>query len=313
VVTVGEASLVTTEHGIEITHEERGSLSMLFQFEHMKLDEDLGSLTPRWSLKPWSLRELKRVLTRWQDELEGQGWNSQYLTNHDLPRAVSRFGDDGRYRVQSAKALAIFLHLLKGTPYIYQGEELGMTNVAFESIDDYRDIETLNMYREFVHERGMEPERVMAMIHAKSRDNARTPMQWDASPNAGFTTGTPWIGVNPNYTEISAEAELADPDSIFYTYQHLIRLRRELPVVTYGVYELLLPEHEEVYAFTRTLGEATVLVLVNFVAKEAQLELPDSLVLEDASLLIGTYEVPEGPLGKTLTLQPWEARVYVLS
>lgn len=311
VVTVGETSLVTTEHGIDITHEETGSLSMLFQFEHMDIDKDSSSLSPRWSVKPWSLLELKRVMTRWQKDLEGKGWNSQYLSNHDLPRAVSRFGNDGPYRTESAKMLAIFLHLLHGTPYIYQGEEIGMTNVAFSSIDDYRDVETRNMYREFVEERGMDPEVVMAMIHAKSRDNARTPMQWDASPHAGFTTGTPWIKVNPNYVDINVESVLSDPDSIFYTYQQLIKLRQNHPVIVYGLYDLLLAEHEEVYAFTRTLGEERLLVLLNFTKNAPIFELPAEVALEPRELLISNYEV-KGERSRLGSLRPYEARVYRL-
>lgn len=306
VVTVGEASLVTTEHGIDITNEATGSLSMLFQFEHMDLDKDADSISPRWSVKPWSLRELKQVMTRWQKELEGKGWNSQYLSNHDLPRAVSRFGDDGPYRVESAKLLAIFLHLLQGTPYIYQGEEIGMTNVAFSSIDDYRDVETLRMYREFVDDKGMDPAVVMRMIHAKGRDNARTPMQWSAGEQAGFTTGTPWIGVNPNYRDINVEAALEDPNSIFYTYKRLTELRRDLPVITYGTYDLLLPDHEELYVFTRTLDDERLLVVLNFSAGERGLELP-GISLENAELLIGNYLETEPML-----LRGWEARVYRL-
>ena len=187
----------------------------------------------RWACRGgrWDLLELKRVMTRWQRDLEGRGWNSQYLSNHDQPRPVSRFGDDGRYRVESAKMLATFLHLLQGTPYIYQGEEIGMTNVAFDSIDDYRDIATRNVYRELVEERGMDRDEVMARMHRKSRDNARTPMQWDDSANAGFTTGEPWIKVNPNYPAINVAQALADPDSVFHYYRRLIRLRKEEPVV----------------------------------------------------------------------------------
>jgi oligo-1,6-glucosidase len=199
VLTVAETSLVTTQHAIALTHEETGPLNMLFQFEHMELDWDWDSAWPRWSQKPWSLPELKQLMTRWQKDLENRGWNSQFLTNHDLPRAVSRFGDEGRYRVESATLLATFLHMLQGTPYIYQGEEIGMTNVRFDSNADYRDIEILNMYREFVEEKGLDPQVVMAMIHTKSRDNARTPMQWDAGEHAGFSTGEPWLPVNPNH------------------------------------------------------------------------------------------------------------------
>ena len=229
ILTVGETPGVTTQHAAEITNEETGPLNMVFQFEHMELDKDpRGS---KWDFKALDLLDLKRVMTRWQKDLAGKGWNSLYLSNHDQPRALSRFGDDGQYRVESAKMLATFLHMLQGTPYVYQGEEIGMTNVKFESIGDYRDIETLNMYKEYVEDRGIDPKVVLPMIHAKSRDNARTPMQWDDSGHAGFTTGTPWIKVNPNYKDINVKQALADPNSIFFYYQKLIRLRREKPII----------------------------------------------------------------------------------
>lgn len=245
VVMIGETSLVTTEHAIDITHQETGSLSMLFQFEHISLDTDPKSISPRWSVKPWSLLELKEVMTRWQNDLEEQGWNSQYLSNHDLPRSVSRFGDDGPYRAESAKLLATFVHMLQGTPYLYQGEEIGMTNVAFGAIEDYRDIETLNMYREFVEEKGVDVQSVMAMIYAKSRDNARTPVQWDDGPNAGFSTGTPWIAVDPNYPKINVEKNLRDPNAIFGYYRRLIQLRKEHRVIVNGSCDLLAGDHPE--------------------------------------------------------------------
>ena len=209
--TVGETPLVTTEHGIQLTHAEHGPLNMLFQFEHMEVDSEIGA--GKWTRRRFDLRDLKQVITRWQKDLEGQGWNSLYLANHDQPRTVSRFGDDGRYRVESAKLLATFLHMLQGTPYIYQGEEIGMTNVSFASIEDYRDLETLNMYREAVG-RGADPQEVLGFIHARGRDNARTPMQWDASPSAGFSSGRPWLAVNPNYPAINVAADRAAADSI---------------------------------------------------------------------------------------------------
>ncbi len=312
VVTVGETSLVTTEHGVDITHEETGALNMLFQFEHMDLDKDEESILPRWSVKSWSMVELKQVMTRWQKELEGRGWNSQYLSNHDLPRAVSRFGDDGRYRVESAKLLATFTHMLHGTPYIYQGEEIGMTNIAFDTINDYRDIETLNMYREFVEEQGMDPKVVMAMVHAKSRDNARTPMQWDNSLNADFTTGAPWIKVNPNYTYVNVEAALADPDSVFHTYRRLIELRKEHPVLTYGAYDLLLGDHEEIYAFTRTLGDERLLVILNFTENTPLFKLPAEVSFTSHELLLSNYDVDTPENIRQVVLQPYKARVYRL-
>jgi oligo-1,6-glucosidase len=312
IITVGETPLATTEHGVDITHEETGHLNMLFQFEHVDLDKDRGGALGKWGLKPWDLLDLKRVISSWQKELEHKGWNSLYLSNHDQPRAVSRFGDDGQYRVESAKLLATFLHMLQGTPYVYQGEEIGMTNVKFESIDDYRDIETLNMYREFVQQRGVDPQAVMAMIYAKSRDNARTPMQWDASAQAGFTSGTPWIKVNPNYQSINAKQALADPSSIFFYYQQLIRLRKQHPIVVYGTYDLILESHQQIYAFTRTLQDERLLVMLNFSKDTPVFALPTHITFAKHELLIGNYDIDPAEDIRLLTLRPYEARVYRL-
>ena len=308
ILTVGEAPMATPEHGIAITNEQTGALNMLFQFEHVDLDSQPGG--SKWDLKPWELADLRRSFSRWQRGLAGQGWNSLYLSNHDQPRALSRFGDDAEYRVQSATLLATFLHTLQGTPYIYQGEEIGMTNVRFESIDDYRDIETLNMYREAVGERGQDPAEVLRSIYAKGRDNARTPMQWDAGPNAGFTTGTPWIAVNPNYATINAEADRADPDGIFAYYQRLIQLRKQHPIIVYGDYELLLPDDPSIYAYTRSWQGRRLLVLLNFSAGMAAGTLPDGIALDGAELLIGNYPVAGPAAGQSFELRPYEARVY---
>jgi len=307
--TVGETPGVDPQKAIQLTHQETGALSMVFQFEHMDLDAD-PKLGARRSVRPWNLLEMKQLMTRWQVELQDRGWNSIYLTNHDQPRAVSRFGDDRQYRLESAKLLATFTHMLQGTPYVYQGEEIGMTNVAFESIEDYRDIESLNMYRELVDEKGMDPGAGLKLIHAKSRDNARTPMQWDASPQGGFTTGNPWMKVNPNYTEINVAQALADPNSIFYTYQKLIRLRGEHPVIVYGAYELLLADHPQIYAFTRTLENERLLVLLNFSRETAVFEAPAGLSTSGAELLIGNYAVDPAQDLRQFSLRPYEARVY---
>jgi oligo-1,6-glucosidase len=312
IITVGETPLATTEHGVDITHEETGHLNMLFQFEHVDLDKDRGGALGKWGLKPWDLLDLKRVISSWQKELEHKGWNSLYLSNHDQPRAVSRFGDDGQYRVESAKLLATFLHMLQGTPYVYQGEEIGMTNVKFESIEDYRDIETLNMYREFVEERGVDPQAVMAMIYAKSRDNARTPVQWDASAQAGFTSGTPWIKVNPNYPSINVKQALADPSSIFFYYQQLIRLRKQHPIVVYGTYDLILGSHQQIYAFTRTLQDERLLVMLNFSKDTPVFALSTHITFAKHELLIGNYTVDPAEDIRLLTLRPYETRVYRL-
>ena len=309
--TVGETPLVTTAHAVDITNEETGQLNMLFQFDHMWLDEEPG-IPIHSNIKPWKLLDLKQVTTRWQQDLEGRGWNSLYLSNHDQARTVSRFGDDGQYRVESAKLLGTFLHMLKGTPYVYQGEEIGMTNVAFESIEDYQDIEARNMYREFVEERGRDPRDVLAIIHAKGRDNARTPMQWDESKNAGFTSGTPWLKVNPNYKGINVAQALADPASIFHYYQALIRLRRENPVIVYGRYDQILDAHQQIYAFTRTLPDDKLLVILNFSRDTPVCALPTHITFSEASLLIANYPVdPAGDIHQ-LTLRPYEARVYRL-
>jgi len=310
--TVAETGLVTTEHGIALTHEQSGHVNMVFQFEHVEMGKDDASVAPRWNRKPFDLLELKRIMSRWQRELDGKGWNSLYLSNHDQPRAVSRFGDDRRYRVESAKLLATFLHTLHGTPYIYQGEEIGMTNAAFDRIDDYRDVETLNMYREFVTEKGFDRRAVMAMIHAQSRDNARTPMQWDDGDNAGFSSGAPWIKLNPNYREINAREANADPGSVLNYYRQLIRLRRENPVIVYGRYELLLEGHEQIYAYTRTLGDQRLLAILNFSAGEPVFVLPDAIRFSSKEVLIANYAADAEQSIERLTLRPYEARVYRL-
>jgi oligo-1,6-glucosidase len=312
ILTVGETPFVTPEYAIRITHEETGYLNMLFQFEHMDLDADRNGGSSRDSVKPWSLIDLKQVMTRWQKNLEGKSWNSNYLSNHDQPRSVSRFGDDGQYRVESAKLLATFVHMLQGTPFVYQGEEIGMTNVKFDSIEDYRDIETLNMYREFVEKKGIDHQAVMAIIHAKGRDNARTPMQWDDRKHAGFTTGAPWIKVNPNYKAINVERAIADRNSIFYYYQKLILLRQKNPVIVYGAYELILEDHEDIYAFTRTLQDERLLVILNFSRNTPFFRLPTHIAFSEKELLISNYPVDPNEDIRQLTLQPYEARVYRL-
>ncbi len=313
VMTVGETPDVNTRDGIRFTHPQTGVMSMLFQFEHMHLDKRPDDPSSRRSIQPWRLSDLKRVISRWQNDLYDNGWNSQYLENHDQPRSVSRFGDDGKYRNESAKLLAIFYFMLQGTPYIYQGQELGMTNVKFESIDEYRDVESLNLYHELVEEMGIEKQGALNILHAKSRDNARTPMQWNNSIHAGFTTGQPWIKVNPNYPEINAERALSDPDSIYYTYQKLIQLRKEHPAIVHGRYRLLLPEHPQVYAFTRTLGEEQLLVILNFSLEEAGIDLPEELTTQQRDRLIGNYPAEPSTNISRIHLRPWEACVYILT
>ncbi len=310
-ITVGEALFATTAQAAELTDAQTGPLDMVFHFDHMVLDKD-PDVPGGWNRRRWNLLDLKQVMTRWQKNLEGKGWNSLYLSNHDQPRQVSRFGDDVQYRVESAKLLATFLHLMQGTPYIYQGEEIGMTNVAFPSIEDYRDIATRNHYRELVEDQGMDREAVMELVHRNSRDNARTPMQWDDSENAGFTRGTPWINVNPNYPQINARQALADPESIFYYYQQLIRLRKANPVIVHGRYGLILEDDEAIYAFTRTLEDERLLVILNFTASAPVFVLPEDLPAYNAALLIANYSVDAAEDIRQLTLRPFEARVYGL-
>ncbi len=306
-ITVGEAPLATVQQGRDITHPETGALDMLFQFEHMDLDSVGGHVMGKWAARPLDLRELKRTMSRWQDELHGHGWNSLYLSNHDQPRPVSRFGDDGRYRVLSAKMLATWLHGMQGTPYIYQGEELGMSNMAFERLEDLRDIESLNFYRVATVERGWTHADAMESIHAKGRDNARTPMQWDGSAQAGFSSGQPWIGLNPNASEVNAERALADTDSVFHYYRALIALRKQLPVLVEGKHELLLPGHEQLYAYSRSLAEQRLLVLCNFGASEQAVELPPQLAACQARRLIGNYPETRPLALAGLRLRPYEA------
>lgn len=304
IMTVGETPGVTVEDAVLYTDEARQELQMVFQFEHMDVDSGPEG---KWDVAPWTLTKLRNVLHKWQVGLAEKGWNSLYLNNHDQPRMVSRFGNDSKYRVISAKMLATLLHTLKGTPYIYQGEEIGMTNVKFTSLEQYKDIEILNMYREKVTEGGADHDTILNAIHTKGRDNARTPMQWNALDNAGFTEGEPWLGVNPNYKDINVEQALADPDSIFYYYQKLIALRKKNPVMVYGEYRLLLPDHENIYAYTRTLDQEKWLVLLNFTETPQSLDLPE---LNTASeMIIGNYpdEVPAQE-----PLRPYEARVYRL-
>jgi oligo-1,6-glucosidase len=292
---VGEMPGVTIEQARLFTDPDRRELDMVFQFEHVNLDQD----PDKWHSFPLRLRDLKRSFGRWQEGLADVGWNSLYWDNHDQPRIVSRWGDDGEHRVRSAKALATLLHLHRGTPYVYQGEELGMTNAQFASIDAFQDLESLNHYAEAVAA-GEDREAVLAGLRPMSRDNARTPMHWDASEHAGFTTGTPWLPADPNHVEINAEAAIADPDSVFHHYRRLIELRHAEPAVAYGDFTMLLEEDEQVYAFTRAYAGTELLVVVNVSGEPAA----GAPVWDDAELVLANVERP----GETLT--PWEARVY---
>lgn len=302
-VTVGETWSATPEDALLYSAEERQELTMVFQFEHIRLfwDEQYG----KWFNQPFDLLRFKAVIDKWQTALADHGWNSLFWSNHDLPRAVSKFGDDGEYRVVSAKMLATALHCLKGTPYIYQGEEIGMTNVSFADIDDYRDIESLNLYQERIGE-GMSHEAMMRGIHANGRDNARTPMQWDSSPHAGFTTGQPWIEANPNFRTVNVAAALDDPDSVFYHYQKLVALRKQLPLLVHGDFRQIVVDHPQVFAWLRTMGEQTLVVINNFTRDAVMLEIPDNLQSKQGHCLINNY-APRERLDPIMQLQPYES------
>ena len=284
-ITVGEAWGANTENAQLYSNPDGSEFSMVFQFEHMMLDQQPGK--EKWDLAPLPFVKLKKCMAKWQNELCGKGWNSLFMDNHDLPRIVSHWGDDGKYRVESAKMLSAVFHGMQGTPYIYQGEELGMTNVKFADISHYRDIETLNMYKERV-EAGYDPEDVMKSIYAKSRDNARTPMQWSSRENAGFTTGTPWIEINPNYREINAEAQRQDPDSVFSWYRTLVHLRKEYPVFVDGAFELLMEDDEQVFAYVRENDGSRMLVCANFTGTPAACPLLDEW--KDGEMLVHNYK-----------------------
>lgn len=309
-ITVGEMPGVTVDEGKLYTGENRNELNMVFHFEHVGLGDGKYG---KWDPKEWKLTELKGIFTHWQKGLEKDGWNSLYWSNHDQPRAISRWGNDSdEYRVISGKMIATCLHMLQGTPYIYQGEEIGMTNVSFEGLEEYRDIETLNAYHELT-EGYLTHEEVFKGIHERGRDNARTPVQWDSSTHAGFTTGTPWINVNPNYKTINAKAVLEDNESIFYYYQKLIQLRKQNEIIVYGTYDLLMKEDEQIYAYIRTLGNEKILVICNFNKETPEFILPENILYSSKELLISNYEVDSTQSIDHITLKPYEARVYRLS
>jgi oligo-1,6-glucosidase len=303
--TVGEMPAVTVEEARLFTDPARHEVDMVFQFEHVGLDHG----EHKWDRRPIDLRELKATLGRWQEGLADVGWNSLYWNNHDQPRAVSRFGSEApEHRVASAKLLGTVLHLHRGTPYVYQGEELGMTNVPFADAGAFLDLESVNYYR-FATEAGANPESVLANLRLGSRDNARSPMQWDASDHGGFTTGVPWAPSNPNYPQVNAEAALADDDSVFHHYRRLIGLRRQEPAVAHGDFALLAADHPTLYAFTRTHEGTALLVLANFSGDELEVtdeDVPGYAAWSDASLLLGNLAAPESV---TAPLRPWEARI----
>jgi trehalose-6-phosphate hydrolase len=308
--TVGEMSSTTIDHCIRYSNPDHGELSMTFNFHHLKVDYLNGD---KWTVADFDFVALKRILSTWQMEMnKGGGWNALFWCNHDQPRVVSRYGDDGIYHKESAKMLATSIHMMQGTPYIYQGEEFGMTNPKFERIDDYRDVESLNIYK-IKKEEGMSQEEILAILKQKSRDNSRTPVQWNNQPHSGFTTGTPWIPVAANYPDVNAEKALQDPTSIFYHYQKLIQLRKQYDLITDGDYQLILADHPAIFAYVRNGENEKLLVVNNYYGKETVFELPDEAAISgyQADILLSNYEDSSKEVEK-IVLRPYESIVYHL-
>ncbi|MDN4525665.1 alpha,alpha-phosphotrehalase [Fictibacillus fluitans] len=305
--TVGEMSSTSIDHCIQYSNPESKELSMTFNFHHLKVDYPEGE---KWALADFDFTALKRILSLWQIRMhEGGGWNALFWCNHDQPRIVSRYGNDGEFREESAKMLATVIHCMQGTPYIYQGEEFGMTNPGFEHIDDYRDVESLNIYNELTAA-GMSEEKVLAILKQKSRDNSRTPVQWNSTENAGFTTGTPWINVAGNYKEINAEKAVQDKNSVFSHYQQLISLRKTMDIFTDGDYQWIDEEHPSIFAFTRNTENESLLVVSNFYGKDAEWVLPEAMesARDKATVLLSNYE--DSPTLEKTVLRPYESIVY---
>ena len=305
-ITVGECSGVTLEEAKKYARSDEKELNMVFQFEHMDVDSD--EKAGKWTTRKMDLRDLKKILTRWQKGLQDIAWNSLYWENHDQPRSVSRFGNDSdEYREISAKMLATCIHMMQGTPYVYQGEELGMTNCPFNTLENFRDLESINAFHELTEQGKMTEQEMMAAIGYKGRDNARTPMQWDDSANAGFSgaDATPWIMVNPNYTKINAKDQVSREDSVFKYYQKLIKLRHESDLIVYGTYDLILDDDKDIYAYIRTLGDEKLIVYCNFSENTREVELPEEFT--DGKILISNYN--DAKVSEKITLRPYEAIV----
>ena len=303
-ITVGECSGVTLEEAKKYARSDEKELNMVFQFEHMDVDSD--EKAGKWTTRKMDLRNLKKILTRWQKGLQDIAWNSLYWENHDQPRSVSRFGNDSdEYREISAKMLATCIHMMQGTPYVYQGEELGMTNCPFNTLDNFRDLESINAFHELTEQGKMTEEDMMAAIGYKGRDNARTPMQWDDSAYAGFSTTNPWIMVNPNYTKINAKDQVNREDSVFKYYQKLIKLRHESELIVYGTYDLILDDDKDIYAYIRTLGDEKLIVYCNFSENTREVELPEEFT--NGKVLISNYS--DAKANPKITLRPYEAIV----
>ncbi|WP_421285380.1 alpha,alpha-phosphotrehalase [Aeromonas veronii] len=305
--TVGEMSSTSLEHCQRYGALDGSELSMVFNFHHLKVDYPNGD---KWTKAPFDFLELKRIFNHWQSGMHGKGWSALFWCNHDQPRIVSRFGDEGEHRVVAAKMLASTLHGLQGTPYIYQGEEIGMTNPGYQRIDDYQDVESRNIFA-IKQAEGMSEAEILAILGAKSRDNSRTPMQWSAAPNAGFTSGTPWLKPAANYPEINAEAALADQNSVFWHYRDLIALRKGHPIFTQGDYQELLTGHPQIWAYARRANGQTLLVVSNFYGEPVEFALPAELQSGQGRLLLGNY--PDSPAQpQSGMLRPYESLIWLM-
>ena len=309
-VTVGEMSSTTLEHCQQYSNVDNSELSMVFNFHHLKVDYTNGE---KWTNAPFDFLQLKSIFNHWQTGLNGKGWGALFWCNHDQPRVVSRLGNDQQYRVESAKMLAASVHMMQGTPYIYQGEEIGMTNPGYTEISQYRDVESTNMYDIMVNRDGVTHEDMMAILAQKSRDNSRTPMQWNSEPYAGFSLSQPWLDVANNYTEINAEQALEDKDSVFYFYKALIELRKRVPVITHGSYQDLLPEHPSIFAYVRESEGQTLLCINNYYGEEAECVLPERFEMAKAKSLLSNYQVSESLVASHhQVLRPYETRILLI-
>ncbi|HCE2817757.1 TPA: alpha,alpha-phosphotrehalase [Vibrio parahaemolyticus] len=309
-VTVGEMSSTTLDHCQQYSSLDGKELSMVFNFHHLKVDYPNGE---KWTKAPFDFIQLKQIFNHWQTGLNGKGWGALFWCNHDQPRVVSRLGDDKQYRVESAKMLAASVHMMQGTPYVYQGEEIGMTNPGYTEISQYRDVESTNMYDIMVNRDGVSHEEMMAILAQKSRDNSRTPMQWNSQKHAGFTEGTPWLEVAKNYSEINAEAAVADLNSVFYFYKRLIELRKQVPVITDGRYEDLLPEHQRIFAYARQNDKQTLLCINNYYTEEVECVLPERFELSKAKNLLSNYQNSASAVASNhQVLRPYETRILLI-
>lgn len=303
IMTVGETPGVSPKHARDYVGEDRDELNMVFHFELM----DLPNASDKFYKKPYKLTDIKNIFMKWYDGLENIGWNSLFMNNHDQPRMVSRFGNDSKYRIESAKMLATLIHTFKGTPYIYQGEEIGMTNICFDDIKKYRDIETINYYNEKI--KNEDEKSLIERIKITSRDNARTPMQWDDSLNGGFSKSTPWIDVNPNYKQINVKESLEDSNSIFNYYKELIKLRHNNDTIVYGDVKLIYPENESIFAYTRNLDDEQLMVVLNFYENEIDFKIPDNIDIDKLEIILSNYK-DKIIKNETIKLRPYEAIVY---